>query len=217
MVRKDKHHSGIASREAPLEGNEPKPEVRSTNQVGGPGADEAPSGGPALVEQPDEAVQRLKGELEEARDRYLRLAAEYENFRKRTARERSETWSRAQAEVVSGLVDAIDDLGRVSQVDAAHSRAESLLPAVQMIERKVLKQLESAGLERVGASGEPFDPSRHEAVGTEPAITAQQDHVIASVLQPGYRFGGALIRPARVRVFVWQGDGEAQAGAESEE
>ena len=56
---------------------------------------------------------------------------------------------------------------------------------------------------RVGAAGEAFDPNLHEAVSTAPAPTPEQDHVVQSVLQPGYKFGGALLRPARVIVFLW--------------
>jgi molecular chaperone GrpE (heat shock protein) len=79
-----------------------------------------------------------------------------------------------------------------------------------MIERKILKHLESAGLERVGNVGEAFSPSFHEAVGADPAPTSEQDHLVASVLQPGYRFGGALLRPARVRVYLWQDGGAGE-------
>lgn len=196
--------------------DQPVTPVEPANSEGGVGGQPEPENagsgvsGPALVELPEGAARRLTEELTEARDRHLRLAAEYDNFRKRTARERTETWSRAQAEVVSSLLDALDDLGRLTRVDPAQATVESLLPAVQMIERKVLKHLESAGLERVGNVGEAFNPGHHEAVGAEPASTPEQDHLVASVLQPGYRFGGALLRPARVRVYLWQDDGAGE-------
>jgi len=62
---------------------------------------------------------------------------------------------------------------------------------------------ESAGLERVGVIGEAFDPNRHEAVATIPAPSADKDHLVSAVFQPGYRFGGGLLRPARVQVQIW--------------
>lgn len=160
----------------------------------------------ALVEPSDQAVIRLEEELDTLKDRHLRVAAEYENFRKRTARERTELWSRAQAGVVSGLLDALDDLGRVSDLDPQVATAEDVIKGVELVERKLFKELETAGLERVGEVGQPFDPNQHEAIGSLPATSAKEDHTVGSVLQPGYKFGGALIRPARVQVRMWSGD-----------
>jgi molecular chaperone GrpE len=171
-------------------------------------AAESPSGeGPpgteaALVEPAEQAVHRLTDELEQLRDRYLRLAAEFENYKKRVARERAETWARAQADVVSSTLDALDDLGRVTRLDPAQATAQDVLSGIELVERKLLRELEGAGLERVGKVGEDFDPHLHEAVGAVPAASAEDDGTVAEVLQVGYRFGAALLRPARVRVSV---------------
>src|SRR3989442_1588192 len=73
----------------------------------------------ALIEPSDEAVARLEGELADMKDKYLRLAAEYDNFKKRSVRERTETWQRAQADLVQRLVDALDDLARFAHADPA--------------------------------------------------------------------------------------------------
>nr|AKQ04642.1 GrpE protein, molecular chaperone GrpE [uncultured Gemmatimonadetes bacterium Rifle_16ft_4_minimus_7] len=163
----------------------------------------APAGG-ALVEPPAQMIQRLSEELEQLKDQRLRLAAEFDNFKKRTQRERAETWSRAQAEIAASILDSLDDLGRVAHLDAEQTPASDVLAGVELVERKLARVLTSAGLERLGAEGDSFDPHAHEAVSTAPAPTAAQDHLVASVLQPGYRFGGALLRPARVSVYVWQ-------------
>ena len=171
-----------------------------------------PTGG-ALVEPPDQAMQRLSGELEQAKDQRLRLLAEFDNFKKRTQRERAETWGRAQAELVAAILDSLDDLGRVAHLDAEQTPARDVLAGVELVERKVLRALTGAGLERLGAEGEPFDPHAHEAVSTIPAPMADQDHLIASVLQSGYRFGGALLRPARVSVYVWHEPAASDAPA----
>lgn len=160
--------------------------------------------GQALVEPPAQMIERLSEELEQLKDRHLRLAAEFDNFKKRTQRERVESWSRAQAEIVVSVLDSLDDLGRVAHFDAEKIPVRDVLAGVELVERKLLRALAGAGLERVGAEGEPFDPHTQEAVSTLPAPTADQDHRVASVLQPGYRFGGALLRPARVSVYVWQ-------------
>lgn len=167
--------------------------------------------GQALAEPSEQTVQRLTAELEGFKDQHLRLAAEFDNFRKRMQRERAETWTRAQAQVVANILDALDDLGRVVALDPEQAQTRDVLVGVGLVERKLTRELESVGLERVGAAGEAFDPHLHEAVGTASATSPEQDHVVAEVLQPGYRFGGALLRPARVRVYIWHepasGDG----------
>ena len=164
---------------------------------------EPPESG-ALIEPPEQAVQRLEGELADLKDRYLRLAAEYDNFRKRSVKERTDVWGRAQADLVQRLVDALDDLARFAHVDPAETDAKTIHDGVDMVERKVWKELEAAGVTRVDQIGVPFDPNVHEAVTTRPADHAAKDHTVGAVLQPGYRMGGALLRPARVVVLTWQ-------------
>ncbi len=159
-----------------------------------------------------DAGEELQSKFDELQDRYLRIAAEYENFRKRTARERVEMWQRAQAEVVSNILDALDDFERVLQLDSASASAEDVIKGVELVERKLLRELESAGLERVGRVGEAFDPKHHEAIGSLPAETEEEDHTVGAILQSGYKFGGALIRPARVQVLMWQNEGSQGPG-----
>ncbi len=156
--------------------------------------------------------ERLQSQFDELQDRHLRIAAEYENFRKRTARERAEMWQRAQAEVVANILDALDDFERVLQLDSASASAEDVIKGVELVERKLLRELESAGLVRVGRVGEAFDPKHHEAIGSLPAETEEEDHTVGAILQSGYKFGGALIRPARVQVLMWQTEGSQGPG-----
>jgi molecular chaperone GrpE len=163
-------------------------------------ASEADPAGAAELD--GDATSRL---LEQQRDKYLRLAAEYDNYRRRTQRERQEAGTRAQADLVKSLLDALDDLDRFAQVDASTATAQSVIDAVSMVGRKVAKALTSAGLEVVNPAGEPFDPSRHEALTTAPAASPEEDHTVAQVYQPGYVFGGQLLRPARVVVRQWNG------------
>ncbi len=160
----------------------------------------------ALVELPEEALVRLEGELADLKDRHLRLAAEYDNFRKRSQRERAELWTRAHADLVQRLIDALDDLARFAHVDPAQTDATTLHEGIDMVERKFWKELEMVGVTRVDQVGVPFDPNLHEAVTTNPADQPDQDHTVGTVLQPGYRLGGVLLRPARVVVLKWQGE-----------
>ena len=153
----------------------------------------------------DDALARLTGELEELQDRHLRLVAEFDNFRKRTARERVEIRARAQADLVAGLIDFLDDLDRVAELDPAQVAARDVVEGVALADRKLRRHLEAAGLERIGSEGDRFDPNIMEAMGSLPTDEAAKDHTVGNVFQPGYRFGGHLVRPARVQVHVYQG------------
>lgn len=160
---------------------------------------EAPEqGGPDLSGE----LEAMRAELEALNDRYLRLAAEFDNFRKRTVRERMELRERAQADLARQLLETLDDLGRVTALEAANASVHDVIEGIHMVERKLLQELEQAGFERVGAPGEPFDPNHHEAVATHPASKEQEAGTIGNVLQPGYRLGNVLLRPARVVVVV---------------
>ena len=153
----------------------------------------------------DEQVADLERRLADQQDRYLRLAAEYENYRKRTIRERSEAHSRGQAELVKQLLDPLDDLSRFAHVDPATTDARTIADGVLMVEKKLMKSLAGHGLEVIDPLGQPFDPAVHEAVMTEAAQSEDEDHLVARVFQQGYRFNGQLLRPARVVVKQWNG------------
>ncbi|MDP9203327.1 MAG: nucleotide exchange factor GrpE [Gemmatimonadota bacterium] len=139
------------------------------------------------------------------RDKYLRLAAEYDNYRKRSAKERSDAGTRAQADLVRQLIEALDDVARFAHVDPATTDAATIVQGVDMVEKKLLKSLGGAGLEIINPVGETFDPALHEAVATEPTSAREDDHVVSRVYQPGYVFRSQLLRPARVVVKQWNG------------
>ena len=143
--------------------------------------------------------------VDEHREKYLRLAAEYDNYRKRSLKEREEAEARGQRDLVKQLIEALDDLARFAHVDPAVTDPTTIVEGVQMVERKVMKTLSTAGLEIVNPVDEQFDPARHEAVSTEPAVAEEDDHTVARVYQPGYVFNGQLLRPARVVVRQWNG------------
>jgi molecular chaperone GrpE len=172
-----------------------------TGEIGGPTAtagDDAVEGGPATVED-------MRRQLDEQRDKYLRLAAEFDNFRRRTARERQDAMKQGMADMVRGLIDALDDIARFAHVDPATVDASTVVEGVDMVERKLMKSLAGHGLEVVNPVDHPFDPALHEAVATEPALSSEDDHIVARVYQPGYVFNGQLLRPARVVVKQWNG------------
>jgi molecular chaperone GrpE len=176
------------------------PVTEAPDLGGGPGL----SGVPA--EPSDNAIRRLEEQLAEAQDRQLRLAAEFDNFRKRVAKERIELADRAQAALVMKLLDILDDVDRIVASDLA-TPTQSLLEAVVLVDRKLRKELEAAGIERVDPVGHPFDPAFHEAVAVLHAPSPEQDHTVAATFQIGYRFKGSLVRPARVQVYSSEGHG----------
>jgi molecular chaperone GrpE len=191
----------------------PTPSEDAADGTFAPGADGADGGGAdfeaedmgdgtAAIDGPFAVFERRLLDQEE---KYLRLAAEYDNYRKRTARERAELTSRAQAELVKQLVDALDDLARFAHVDPTTTDSATIVQGVDMVEKKFLKMLTAAGLEIVDPVNQSFDPTLHEAVATEPALSPEDDHVVARVFQVGYLFGGQLLRPARVVVKQWNG------------
>jgi molecular chaperone GrpE len=150
-------------------------------------------------------TSRAESDLPGERDRYLRLAAEYDNYRKRAAKERQDAGARAQADLVRQLVEALDDVARFAHVDPATTDAGTIVQGVDMVEKKLLKALGNAGLEVINPVGETFDPALHEAVATEPTSAREDDHVVSRVYQPGYVFKSQLLRPARVVVKQWNG------------
>lgn len=153
------------------------------------------------MEPPQEAQRRLEDQLRESQDRHLRLAAEFDNFRKRIARERIELADRAQAALVMRLAEVLDDMDRVVG-SAAGTSGETMLQGMQLVDRKLRKELEAAGLERIEPVGQGFDPTLHEAVSVIAPPTPEQDHLVSAVFQVGYRFKGNLVRPARVQVYA---------------
>jgi molecular chaperone GrpE len=143
--------------------------------------------------------------LSEQKDKYLRLFAEFENFRKRSVRERQEAELKGMGMLITGLLDSLDDLGRVAHVDPATTAAQSIVDGVEMVEKKILKSLSGHGLEVVNPVGEVFNPAVHEALTAVPAALPEEDERVAQVYQVGYVFHGQLLRPARVVVKQWPG------------
>src|ERR1700687_457174 len=183
-------NDGAQAQGAAFDGN---PSADATGQAGGADTSVGEAGGPAYG---DPGTERHKS---------LRLAAEYDNYRKRSAKERQDAGTRAQAELVRQLVEALDDVARFAHIDPTTTDAGTIVQGVDMVEKKLLKALGGAGLEVINPLGETFDPALHEAVATEPTSAREDDHVVSRVYQPGYVFRSQLLRPARVVVKQWNG------------
>ena len=156
-----------------------------------------------LDENLEAEASKIESELQDLKDKHLRLAAEFDNYRKRVARDHQENVSRAQSGLLQKLVDVLDDLDRVAH-HSDNSTKDALLDGVNLVEKKFRAILESAGLERIDATGGVFDPNTMEALTTMPTDKPEEDEHVGEVFQPGYRLGGTLLRPARVVVKKYQ-------------
>jgi molecular chaperone GrpE len=153
-------------------------------------------------EQQELDVDALVAERDEYLNDLKRVAAEFENFRKRTAREQESLLSRASERLVKELLPVLDDLERA--LDAAEQHEEAKLEeGVRLVHRQLADTLRKEGLEEIPTDGQ-FDPHVHEALLTQPG-DAEEGSVI-EVLQKGYRLGDRVLRPARVVVSAGGGD-----------
>lgn len=150
----------------------------------------------------DTALVALREEFETLNDRHLRLAAEFNNFRRRSEQERLSAWSRAQADLVARFLDVLDDLHRVAELDLTNATVEGIMEGIDLVERKFVKVLEESDVEVIDPQGEPFDPERMEALMSVPAEDEEQVDTVAQVFQKGYALKGVLVRPARVSVHT---------------
>ncbi len=160
-----------------------------------------PAPAPAAEEQPEEArVEDRLAEAESQRDRYLdqlqRLAADFDNFRKRAARDQASFAARANERLVKQLLPVVDDLERALTAASEHDEG-TLIEGVQLVSRELSAGLAREGLAEVETNGR-FDPYVHEALLTQPS--EQEEGSIVQVLQKGYRLGDRVLRPARVIV-----------------
>ena len=130
-------------------------------------------------------------------DTYLRLAADFDNYRKRTAREHAELTRRANERLLNELLPVLDDLERALEAAAEHEEAK-LEEGVRLVHRSLLGLVERHGLTEIDTDG-AFDPHVHEALLAQPGEGVEEGSVL-QLLQKGYRLGDKVIRPARVIV-----------------
>jgi molecular chaperone GrpE len=149
-------------------------------------------------------LKRVETENAELRDHLTRRQADFENYRKRVDRERSETYNRVVADVATKLLPVLDNLKRALETEASVESSESdefrhFLSGVDLIYKQLNGVLEALGVKPVAAVGEQFDPHIHEAVVTEATDDYEPDTVMQEIVA-GYRLGDKLIRPALVKV-----------------
>lgn len=145
------------------------------------------------------AIETLEGQLVEERERYLRLMAEYDNFRRRKAREAGDMRALIADQVVLALLPALDDLDRILSTSGEETSGETVLKGVTMVADKFRTQLAQLGVTDFASVGESFDPERHEALSTCALEEHADDEIVDEHLK-GYLRGKTVIRHAQVIV-----------------
>jgi molecular chaperone GrpE len=165
-----------------------------------------PEGRSETVEPPDSRavssmetkIAELESALAEAKDRRLRLAADFDNFKKRTRQEQLETIQHASADLIARLLPALDDLHKALD-HKPKGVDEAWVKGLELSVRKLDEALSAHGLEPIEAVGARFDPKLHEAIGSEESTEHPED-TVTSELRRGYRIRDRVVRPALVKV-----------------
>lgn len=147
----------------------------------------------------EEKVEAQKEEIETLKDRLLRLAADYDNYRKRTTQEMRELVQTASERVIKVLLPVLDDFHRLMDQDPEKVDAVTLRQGVELIFRKFQTVLQNEGLEPISALGEKFDPHYHEAIA-EMVIPGKPFSIVVGEIEKGYKLGNKVLRHSRVVV-----------------
>lgn len=189
------------------EEEEPRPRVRVTDkrrvrsdapsEAATPAA--ASETGPAQAEPG--AIDKARKEASEYRDHLQRLAADFDNYRKRVLKEQTRAVEMASEPLMRRLLEVLDEFELALMAAERKPDFEQFLHGVELVYAKLLETLRSEGLERIDAQGKPFDPSLHEALMQSGDGEGQEEPVVGDVLRQGYTLRGRVIRPAGVKVI----------------
>ncbi len=156
----------------------------------------------AKIEELEKKVADLEGRIAKEKDDYVRLMAEFENFRRRTSQEKIELVSMASTETIKGLLPVLDDCERALSVLKNSNDSEAAKEGTELIYHKLLAYLQGKGLAVIEAKGEVFDTDLHEAIAQIPVPEEEQKGKVFEVVQTGYTLNGKVIRFAKVVVGI---------------
>ena len=147
---------------------------------------------------PQPEASRTDAELADLKDKYLRLAAEFENYKRRTTKERIELFKTANQELMTALLPVLDDFERARNATQATTDANAVRESIDIIQNKLNKTLQQKGLTAMEAKGGEFDAELHEAITQIPAPSDDLKGKIVDVVEQGYYLGDKVIRHAKV-------------------
>ncbi|MBR4620638.1 MAG: nucleotide exchange factor GrpE [Salinivirgaceae bacterium] len=148
----------------------------------------------------EKEIEELKAQLEEQKDRYLRLSAEFDNYRKRTLKERSDMLKTVNGDTLSGMLPVLDDLERAMQSMQKATDVDAVREGVVLIYNKIQEFLKNKGIVEIDAMNQVFDTDLHEAITKIPAPTEDLKGKVVDVIQKGYKIDTKVIRYAKVVV-----------------
>ena len=151
-------------------------------------------------EAKDKEIEELKTQVEEQKDRYLRLSAEFDNYRKRTLKERSDMLKTANGDTLSGMLPVLDDLERAMQSMEKATDVAAVREGVVLIYSKLQEFLKNKGVIEIDAMNQVFDTDLHEAITKIPAPSEDLKGKVVDVIQKGYKIDTKVIRYAKVVV-----------------
>jgi molecular chaperone GrpE len=154
---------------------------------------------PAEASGEDNALAELQRQAEDNHSRYLRAQADFDNFRRRTLKEKEELAQYASLKVISQLLPVLDNFERALQTGGEGAESGSFAKGVDMIYRQLNQVLEAEGLKQMEVIGQQFDPELHQAI-MQVASEDQDEGTVVEVIQPGYKLKDKVIRPAMVKV-----------------
>jgi molecular chaperone GrpE len=165
-------------------------------------ADENMPGTSHLNDQMEEEseAERLKGELQEQKDKYLRLVAEFDNFKRRNAKERIELIQTAGKEVISSMLDVLDDCDRAEKQLQTNQDVTQIKEGIQLVFNKLRSTLQGKGLKPMDSVNTEFDTEKHEAITEIPAPTKELQGKVVDEVTKGYYLNDKIIRHAKVVV-----------------
>lgn len=156
---------------------------------------------PTYVEQLEQQLAEKDRQSQELLAKYRQASAEFDDARLRLRREIAKDIERARREVILEMLEVLDNLDRaIASAQKSGGGDSALLQGVDLVRRQFLAKLESLGVRRIEADGQPFDPAIHEAVTTVPASLPDEDGLVIGVIRPGYTIGDQVLRPAAVAV-----------------
>ncbi len=184
--------------------NMPKNQEVTSKDIDGSSQGEEVEGQGAAEVKTDELIQKLQQEKSELEDKYLRLVAEFDNFRKRQERILAELIEQERNNVVGRLLDIADDVARA--IESAESGADprKVLEGIKIISQRISELLRLEGVSAEDPTGKKFDPLEQEAVGIVPVDSPEKDGVVLQAIHPTYKRAGRLVRPAKVFVGKYE-------------
>ncbi|HSJ38096.1 MAG TPA: nucleotide exchange factor GrpE [Planococcus sp. (in: firmicutes)] len=162
-------------------------------------AENSPEEQTITEETEEDEIARLKDEVEAEQNKYLRLLADFDNFKRRSQKDKEISSKFRSQSLLTDLLPVLDNFERALTVEAKSDEAASIMKGVEMVRKSLLEAVKREGLEEIPAVGEPFDPNFHQAVMQEKDEQAEPG-IVLQELQKGYTLKGRVLRPAMVKV-----------------